>query len=185
VDEEQMSKNAFELFKMPCCFKINYGDLEKRYRELSKEVHPDFHKDKPREVQTNILDLCSKVNCAYRELRSPKERARLLLKQLAGQEFSPDRKKLPPGFLMEILEFQEELEELSSPVEDKFDRLEEMEESLEKRLNVIYEELNRDFEGLMSRPGDPVLAEEIQLKLNMISYHERLLTQIERMMDAA
>ena len=36
-----LNQNHFELFGIPVRFEVDTGELDRRYRELQREVHPD------------------------------------------------------------------------------------------------------------------------------------------------
>ena len=106
-----LSQNHFELFGLPPCFRLDLARLDSRYRELQREVHPDRFAAAPPSEQRVSMQLSTRVNEAYRTLRSPLGRAGYLL-QLQG--FDPEfetNTAMPAGFLGAQLEQREALEE--------------------------------------------------------------------------
>ncbi len=53
--------------------------LQKRYYELSRELHPDRFMRKPEAERQKALDLSSTLNDAYRTLKDPLKRAHYVL----------------------------------------------------------------------------------------------------------
>ena len=77
------ASNHFELFGLPTSFRIDAEALDRAYRALQAEVHPDRHAGAT-DVQRRIaMQASTRVNAAYQALKDPIERARYLL-QLRG-----------------------------------------------------------------------------------------------------
>jgi len=91
----------FETLGVEATFELDLTVLEKRFRDLSREVHPDRSR---RAELGQAMDL----NAAYRTLRDDLTRARALLAargvEVGGEERSDD-----PEFLMEVMELREAL----------------------------------------------------------------------------
>lgn len=178
--------NPFDIFHLPCRFNIDEKALEKEYLELSKEVHPDHHRDKSPEVQSKILNICSKINCAYRDLRCPFNRARIILERLAGANFVPDQKQVEPDFLWQILELQEELDQEKIKLKKDVMALQQTEKKLEAELNLLFGNVNKqlnDLSALGTETEKLALARQVQVSLNKMSYYRRLLKDIERILE--
>jgi curved DNA-binding protein CbpA len=72
-------QNHFELFDLPASFAIDLDQLDRHYRKLQSEVHPDkFAAASPAE-RLRSMQLATHVNEAYQTLKSPITRARYLL----------------------------------------------------------------------------------------------------------
>ncbi len=98
---------------LPRRFDLSAPDLEKRFRELSWQVHPDrFPGASPTERRL-ALEKTTALNDAYRALRDPIRRAAHLL-ELHGVTIDENRAgavKVGPELLEEILELREALAE--------------------------------------------------------------------------
>jgi molecular chaperone HscB len=103
--------NHFELFGLQQRFDVDLNALDVRYRELQREVHPDRFAAAPQSEQRASMELATRVNDAYRTLKSPLERARYLL-GLNGVDpgFETDT-AMPADFLEQQMELREALEE--------------------------------------------------------------------------
>ena len=73
------SRNHFELFGMPERFAVDADALERRYRALQSEIHPDRFAAAAETQRRLALQSSARVNEAYRALRSPVDRAQYLL----------------------------------------------------------------------------------------------------------
>lgn len=105
-----LNQNHFELFGLPARFAVDPAALDARYRELQREVHPDRFAAASRAEQRVSMQLATRVNEAYRTLKSPLRRAVYVL-QLRGVDpkFETDT-AMPPEFLMEQMGWRERIE---------------------------------------------------------------------------
>jgi molecular chaperone HscB len=100
--------NHFELFDLPITIKIDKQLLSEKYFSLQKKYHPDFYTLQTEFEQSEALALSSQVNKAYKIFRTEDETIKYLL-ELKGV-LQPDEKfVLPPDFLMEVMELNENL----------------------------------------------------------------------------
>ena len=104
------SKSYFALLDLPESYVLDAAELERRYREKSRNWHPDRFSRAPLSERAAVLQRATELNEAYRTLRSDGKRAEYLLK-LYGVDLGDESKKpaLDPGFLAEVLELREEL----------------------------------------------------------------------------
>ncbi len=104
----------FEVFGLPRRLSIDAEDLQRRFYELSRRHHPDFHQGAPAEEQARVLEASARVNAAYRALRDPIARIEYLVRLEEGRETKEGaslRPKAPPELLAEMFEIQEALQE--------------------------------------------------------------------------
>lgn len=73
------SRNHFELFGLPVRFRVDAEALDRAYRALQAQVHPDRHATGNDTERRIALQSSARVNEAYRALRDPSERAAHLL----------------------------------------------------------------------------------------------------------
>ena len=105
----------FAFFGLPRRLKVNAADLERRFRELSRQFHPDYFYNAPPAERLASLERSSYLNDAYRVLRNPVARVEYLL-GLEG--LAPTRSdetgtaKVPPSLLEEVFALNEELDEI-------------------------------------------------------------------------
>ncbi|HZR70618.1 MAG TPA: Fe-S protein assembly co-chaperone HscB [Burkholderiales bacterium] len=105
------SQTHFELFGLAAGFDIDLAALESRYRQLQREVHPDRFAAAPQAQQRVAMELATRVNEAYRTLRSPVERAKYLLKLNGVDAGLETDTAMPHDFLVQQMELREALEE--------------------------------------------------------------------------
>src|SRR5262245_29146119 len=104
----------FEVFGLPRRLSIDGAELQRRFYELSRRGHPDFHQSAPPERQAEILEASARLNAAYRALRDPLARIEYLVRLEEGRETREGatvKPKAPPELLEEMFEIQEALQE--------------------------------------------------------------------------
>ena len=102
--------NYFELFAIPESLKIDAGILARKYFELQKKYHPDYYSNASEEVQAEVLEKAAQVNKAFKTFKNPDETIRYVLMQKGLLE-EEEKYNLPPAFLMEMMELNEQLAE--------------------------------------------------------------------------
>ena len=106
--------NYFEVFGLPRRLEINGAELQRRFYELSRLHHPDFHHGASAEEQAAALDASARLNAAYRSLRDPVARIEYLVRLEEGRETREGAVVTPkasPELLAEMFEIQEALAE--------------------------------------------------------------------------
>ena len=114
--------NYFEIFGLPRTLGVDPAALQRRFYELSREHHPDFHQAAPAAEQARVLQTSARINAAYRTLRDPIKRAQYLVRLEEGGDSAAaatetddrtDERTLaaPPELLAEMFEIQEALQE--------------------------------------------------------------------------
>jgi molecular chaperone HscB len=104
----------FTVFGLPRKLTVDGAALQRRFYELSREHHPDFHQGAAPEQQAETLARSALVNRAYRALRDPLPRVEYLIALEEGREVregATDKPRAPRELLEEMLEVQEALEE--------------------------------------------------------------------------
>src|SRR3954468_1739224 len=104
------SGNHFELFGLQPAFALDVEALEKAYREIQSQVHPDRFAHAGDAERRASLQWTTRVNEAYRVLKSPVQRAKHIL-ELHGIDVGFETNtQMPTDFLLRQLELREELE---------------------------------------------------------------------------
>eukprot|EP00249_Psilotum_nudum_P016907 c26047_g1_i5 orf=213-1028(+) len=107
------SINYFQIFDLDAQYELDLKNLEVRYKNLMKKLHPDLHHGKTKEEQANSATLSAVVTTAYQDLSNPVSRATYLL-QLQGINVEDEGTVTDPDLLMEVMEMRESLEETSN-----------------------------------------------------------------------
>ena len=113
--------NHFELFDLPVSFKVDKTKLAQKYFELQKKYHPDFFTQGTEHEQQEALEISSQLNKALKILRNEDETIKYVL-HLKGLLEEEEKYQLPPAFLMEMMELNEELSENSAQQINKLEK---------------------------------------------------------------
>lgn len=110
-----MAEDYFGLFGLERRWRVDRGEVERRYLELSQAAHPDNVVGEGVGVQRAAVERASLINVAYRVLRDPVLRAEYLIK-LGGIDLdSSDPGTGAPHptqeFLIEMIDLRERLAE--------------------------------------------------------------------------
>ena len=114
----------FTFLGLPRRLNVDMPLLEQRFRELSRQYHPDFFYNATQKERLESLERSSYLNDAYRTLKNPAARIEYLL----GLEGLPVTKpgdgspKVPPSLLEEVFALNEELDEIRELRESGGDR---------------------------------------------------------------
>lgn len=100
--------NYYELFGIPVTPVVDQALLSKKYISLQRESHPDFFTKELEVDQEQALDKSADINKAYKTFKDPDASLAYFL-QVKGV-IEPDEKyELPPDFLMEMMDLNENL----------------------------------------------------------------------------
>jgi molecular chaperone HscB len=110
VSKDILNSNFFELFDLPVSYDVDLLQLQKRYMELQKQVHPDKFANGSDQEKRQSMQQTSWINEAQTTLKDPVLRASYLLK-LKGMDFSLENETtMDAAFLMSQLEMREKME---------------------------------------------------------------------------
>ncbi len=105
----------FKVFELPRKLGIDLDELQRRFYELSRRVHPDFFQTATPAEQARSLERSAVINRAYRTLRDLVSRVEYLIQLEEGRETKEGatgiKPKAPTDLLEEMLEIQEALQE--------------------------------------------------------------------------
>ena len=101
------SQDYFALFGLPACYRFDPAELDAAYRKLQTEVHPDRFASAGDDERRLAPQSSTRVDEAYRALRSPLERANYLLLLRGVDALAETDTALPSEFLEQQLECRE------------------------------------------------------------------------------
>lgn len=128
----KLDDDDFSLLGLPKRFALDRTALDERWRALQAEVHPDRFVADGGTAQRMAMQWAARLNEAYGRLKDPLRRAAYLC-ELAGQAVDPgSRTALPGAFLVQQLQWREQLEDAAEPGE--IEVLADMVAAEEKRL---------------------------------------------------
>jgi len=144
-----LSTTHFELFGLPPSFDVDMEQLDSRYRELQRAVHPDRFANASDQERRISMQRATQINEGYQVLKDSLRRGRYLL-ELGGYRFDDGQQtNNDVEFLMEQMELRESLGE-AREADDAF-----------AALGKVMDRIARDNErltGILQRQfaaGDP------------------------------
>jgi molecular chaperone HscB len=122
VQPPEHTADHFQVLGLPVKFDIDPAELERRYKELTKILHPDRFARADARARRASLERSVQLNEAWRTLVEPVRRAEYMLLlegidvgEAAGDKHSSANEKatqpVSPSLLMEVMELRESLAE--------------------------------------------------------------------------
>ncbi|QDU69276.1 iron-sulfur cluster co-chaperone HscB C-terminal domain-containing protein [Engelhardtia mirabilis] len=164
----------FEVFGFERTFELDGRTLMKRLLQLSKALHPDFYAGADPQVRSLAERSTAELNAAHKILANDYRRADYLVRALGGPTSEADR-QMPQAFLMEVLEWNEALEELRAG-EGAADGPEQLASQLREARDEAMDALRGHLVPLPAA-GAAVLA-DARRDLNAVRYVDRALEQL-------
>ena len=179
--------SPFEVLGMRTSARLDRSVLRKRLLELQRLMHPDFHGAAGEALKDLAEHNTAELNAAFEMLRDESKRASWLVESLGGPTESAER-QMPQAFLMEVMEWNEELEELKAAAEPAatLPRLEDFRAQLNlERARLLEDVLDRLEEELARELHEPDALSSLRRDLNAIRYIDRALTEVATLTLAA
>jgi molecular chaperone HscB len=174
--------DLFAVLGLPRRLALDAADLERRYHEASRAVHPDRHQTASARERELSLAASAAVNRAYRMLRDPVARGRYWL-ELHGTRLGDEGPRVPPAIAAQVFETQEKLEELRAAgagSEALRREVQVIREGFAARLAALRDELGARYQA--ANGGEPSI-DELRGRLSEIAYLGTLLGDIEETIE--
>ena len=165
--------NYFEIFGIPVQLKVDKTDLPKKYFELNKKFHPDFYGNATPAEQEHALEITANLNKAYKTFQNPDETIKYVL-QLKGLLEEEEKYQLPPDFLMEVLEINEQLMDL------KMEENPGLKDNLQSSIFNLQSEIYEPVKTIIENYQDGVTTEQELLQVKEYYYKKKYLNRIIR-----
>ena len=162
--------NYFELFEIPVQLKVDKSTLPRKYFELSRKYHPDYFVNAGEEEKDHALEHSAMLNKAFKTFQQPDETIKYVLQQKGLLE-EEEKYELPPDFLMEILEINEQLMDTEDQAV-----MGNLQSAIENLQNRIYEPV----EKIITNYKEGVTSEKELLQVKEYYYKKKYLDRIRR-----
>jgi molecular chaperone HscB len=103
----ELTKNYFELFGLPSAFRIEVARLERAYRQVQSQVHPDRFAAATDAEKRVSMQWATRANEAFQTLKRPLSRARYLLALRGVDTQEETNTAMPAEFLISQMEWRE------------------------------------------------------------------------------
>jgi len=145
----KLDDDDFTLFGLPEAFALDAALLDRRWRELQTQVHPDRFAAEGAAAQRIAMQWAVRVNEGYRRLQDPLKRAAYLCER-GGVSVDAERNTaMPKDFLMQQMAWREALDEAHGEAEVR---------SLAEQVAVHENEGLQRLATLLDEQRDPVAA---------------------------
>lgn len=163
--------NYFELFKMPVSLLPDQQQVKHKFYELSRKYHPDFYTKENEYEQGEALEKSSLVNKAFKTFQNKDATIKYVL-QLKGILEEEEKYQLPPYFLLEVMELNEQLTE--AKMEEDEVKLTGIKSSIEALQQQIY----KPVESLIQNYKDETTSDEELQRLKEYYFKKKYLDRI-------
>lgn len=164
--------NYFELFEVPVQLKIDAKALTQKYFNLSRKYHPDYFALSSETDQEEAVQKSAMLNKAWQTFCQPDETIKYVLK-LKGLLEEEEKYALPPPFLMEVMDLNEQLMELE--MEQDGALLSQAKAKTEELKKQIYS----DVAPIMEHYQEGITTEKELLQVKAYYYQKKYLYRIE------
>jgi molecular chaperone HscB len=160
--------NYFELFGMPVTLNPQPAQLRGRFIELSRQFHPDFHMNADDASKTAMLEQSALLNRAWKTFQDQDATIRYVLmsKGLMAEE---EKYELPPDFLMEVMEINEQVMDKTSD-----------DVRLSTQLETLQKEIYEPVQDIIENYSEGLHSEKELLQVKDYYYKKRYIDRIKR-----
>lgn len=144
-----LQANDFELFDVPVRFAQDRAQLDARWKALQREAHPDRFAAEGAAAQRVAMQWSVRINEAYQRLKDPLNRAAYLCELRGAPVQAENNTAMPAAFLMQQMEWRENLDDTESP-----EGLEALADEVAAEQRRVQQELAR----LLDEVQDPLQA---------------------------
>lgn len=163
--------NYFELFEIPVQLKVNKADISKKYFELSRKHHPDYFVNEGGDQQAEALEISAQLNKAFKTFQDSDSTIKYVL-QWKGLLQEEEKYQLPPDFLMEVLEINDQVMDAEGDPVLKS----RLKEDISRLQTEIYEPVKQVVENYQ----EGITSEEELLQVKEYYYKKKYLDRISR-----
>ena len=135
-----LTQNYFELFSLPQQYVLERSDLDTRYRELQRTVHPDRYASAGDQERRLSMQQATHINEAYQVLKDPLRRGRYLLELRGHAIDNQQATHQDPEFLMQQIELREALAEIRRQ-DDPLQALDRLAREIQEQYRALESEL--------------------------------------------
>ncbi len=163
--------NHFELFEIPISLRPDIQQLKQKFYALSRKYHPDFYTQENEFEQSEALEKASQINKAFKVFQNKDETIKyvLQLKELLEEE---EKYTLPPVFLMEMMELNEQM------MEAKMDEDANATVKIKDTISTIEEEIYAPVKDIIEGYEEAKTTKEQLLKVKEYYYKKKYLNRI-------
>ncbi len=143
MSSKLLMRNEFELFNLSPSFDVDLELLNKRYRELQQQHHPDNFASQDASIYNEALQVSALINSSYITLKSPLLRSQCLLRLFdVALDLAHDT-QLPMSFIILQMEIHEAIADAKQAKD--ITSLESIEREIKQQQNQLITQLAHEF----------------------------------------
>lgn len=163
----------FELFNIPVQLKVNAASLSKKFFELSKKYHPDYFANETEQIQADVLEKSALLNKAWKTFQNPDATIKYVLQQ-KGLLAEEEKYELPAGFLMEVLEINEQIMDADGA---------DAATGLKSKINNLQFEIYEPVKEMVENYQEGVTSQKELLQVKEYYYKKKYLDRIHQQLS--
>ncbi len=161
----------FELFNIPLSLFVDASSIKKRFYELSRKYHPDFFSNTSEEEQSEALEMSAMLNKALKVFSNPEETIKYVL-QLKGLLEEEEKYQLPPDFLMDVMELNEQL------MDAKMEGDEAKKTALKEQIANLQTEIYEPVKSIVEHYQEGITSEKELLQVKKYYFQKKYLARM-------
>ncbi len=161
----------FELFEIPVALQVSVADIKPKFYQLSRQYHPDFFSQGTTEEQEEALEKSSLLNKAFITF-SDKEATIKYVLQIKNLLEDEEKYKLPPDFLMEMMDLNEALMDAKAEANEDGIKHEQL------KINNLEDEIYNNVKSIVENYKDDITTEKELLQIKDYYFKKKYLTRI-------
>ena len=169
------SQNHFALFGVEPAFRIDMAALDKAYRHIQTQVHPDRFADATEAERRMSVQWSTHANEAYQTLKKPASRARYLLQLHGVDALEQSNTAMPGGFLMSQMEWREAIGDAEASRDAA--ALQRLERELKAEVGMLLELLASQLDDTKDDAG-------AALSVRKLKFMEKLIAEVQDASEA-
>ncbi|MES2398938.1 MAG: Fe-S protein assembly co-chaperone HscB [Pseudomonadota bacterium] len=166
-----LQSTDFELFDVPAQFAQDRAALDARWKDLQREAHPDKFAAQGTAAQRVAMQWSVRINEAYQRLKDPLRRASYLCEMNGAPINAETNTAMPTDFLMQQMEWREELDEAGT--------LDELEALLAQVNEHECEQLSKIGQSIDSAKDFKAAAQQVR----SLMFMQRFASEVDARMD--
>ena len=143
-----LQSTDFELFAVPARFAQDRAQLDARWKELQREVHPDRFAAQGAAAQRVAMQWSARINEAYQRLKDPQRRAAYLCELNGAPIEAENNTAMPTEFLMQQMDLREQLDDAHTA-----EALDEISSESRQLANNMLQKIEQQLDGQQDWPG--------------------------------
>jgi len=145
------SQDYYTLLHLQPAFRLDMESLDRAYRELQTEFHPDRFAHAGDAEQRLAVQWSTRINEAYQTLKSPFARAKYLLELNGIHAMDANNTAMPAAFLMQQMEGREAL--MAAVAASDYDGLQALENQTRAEADRLKQELAIELDDRQDYPA--------------------------------